>query len=232
MKLFQYIRDIIAPQKCYACRREGHFFCPECRTDFSCYDPFCYVCKKASTWFLLHEKCNTSGSLSKVIVYGKYNRTILQKLISDGKYYGKKEVFQDLGRELGRFLSLHHYLQEFDDYIVISVPMHFLRRWKRGYNQSDILTKEIAESLGLRCSTNIIMRRRYTKQQSHLWRSERLQNLAGAFGVKKDDIKYIKNKNIILVDDVVSTGSTLREVASVLKLYGAKEIIGLVVASD
>jgi ComF family protein len=232
MKIWKYIKDIIAPQKCYGCKREGHFFCSECFKDLPRYEPFCYICKWYSEGFSIHKSCQPASSLSKVIVYGRYHKTILQKLIQDGKYYGKKEVFQDLGRELGNFFSLHHTLTDTQEYLVLATPMCFFRRWKRGYNQSDILAAQIAEQLGVSCNTKIIIKKRYTKQQSHLWRLERLQNLRGAFRLDKRYIGQIKNKKIILVDDVISTWSTLAEIASIFKIYGAKEVIGLVIASD
>ena len=103
----------------------------------------------------------------------------------------------------------------------VPVPLHFLRKWKRGYNQSAIICQALQRVYGGEIMP-ILKRKINTPSQTSLTRKERKLNVKGAFmlNVKTFD----KNKTYVLVDDVFTTGATLNECASVLYQHGAKDI--------
>ncbi len=110
--------------------------------------------------------------------------------------------------------------------LVVPVPLHWRRRFKRGFNQSAL----IAKNLGLpdaKLSTDLV-RIRYTKEQGLLSASARQKNIKDAFAVRENH--SFKNKNVCLVDDVKTTGATLNECARVLKDAGAKMVVAFVLA--
>lgn len=98
----------------------------------------------------------------------------------------------------------------FDDAdLVVPVPLHWTRRWKRGYNQAEIIAGEIASSLGLPMETRLLYRRRRTRSQTRQGRADRIRNASGAFAVSPRHERLRGVSHIILVDDVFTTGATI-----------------------
>jgi ComF family protein len=112
---------------------------------------------------------------------------------------------------------------------IIPVPLHRLKKAERGYNQSEYIAKGLKRELKIEIFKNALKRIRFTETQTHLNYSERKLNVKNAFRVSNTNV--IENKNIILVDDVVTTGSTINECAEALKKAGAKNVYGLFVAT-
>ncbi|MCJ7508243.1 MAG: hypothetical protein MUO85_05870 [candidate division Zixibacteria bacterium] len=111
---------------------------------------------------------------------------------------------------------------------LIPVPLHPSRKRKRGFNQSEILALEISQKLSLPTLKDVLKRKKRTKDQTTLNAKEREENVKGAFSIRDED--KILDKQIILVDDVMTTGATLKECARTLVEAGAREIVGLTVA--
>lgn len=101
---------------------------------------------------------------------------------------------------------------------IIPVPLHWIRFFQRGYNQSQLLAKELSRWTGIP-AVNRLKRIRNTKHQAFLEREDRLKNIRGAFRVRKPE--EIRGKRILLIDDVMTTGSTLSECADILSKAGA-----------
>jgi ComF family protein len=112
---------------------------------------------------------------------------------------------------------------------IISVPLHRQRELNRGYNQSRLISGALSRKLGLPDNSKLLQRVRNTQSQSLLAREERSLNLVDAFAVV--DTSGVKGKNILLVDDIMTTGYTLNECAKALKAAGARTVVGAVVAS-
>jgi ComF family protein len=112
--------------------------------------------------------------------------------------------------------------------VVIPVPLHWWRHWRRGYNQSEALARALARKLRLPCRPNWLRRIRHTPQQTRQTPSGRLVNVKGAF--RSSAAAALKGKTILLVDDVLTTGSTCNEAAHVLRMAGAARVAVAVLA--
>jgi len=117
-----------------------------------------------------------------------------------------------------------------EDTAVVPVPVHPSRRRERGYNQSELLAARIAYLRGLSLKSGILLKTRNTGSQTGLEREERVENVVGSFGLRRPD--RLSGRKILLVDDVVTTGSTLRECARALLESGAREVSACVAASS
>jgi ComF family protein len=121
-------------------------------------------------------------------------------------------------RALPRDLNFDH---------VMAMPMHWRKRWERGFNQADLLGSPVAKRFGLKLAGNLY-RQRYTKSQAGLDEQGRQKNLKKSFSVRRPD--QITGKRILLIDDVFTTGATLRAAARMLKEAGAAHVSVLTLA--
>jgi len=112
--------------------------------------------------------------------------------------------------------------------LVASVPLHWWRKWVRGYNQAEAIARELAAGLSVPFVPRLLRRVKYTPQQVQPTREARRENVKGAFRVSRG--AKLAGKSILLVDDVMTTGSTLGEVARVLKAAGAARVVAAVLA--
>lgn len=128
----------------------------------------------------------------------RYNR-------SGGRYFA---------RMLGRYIASSAHFSDVD--LVIPVPLHFLRRWSRGYNQAEVIAREIASVLGVPLSTGLLYRRRYTRTQTKTAVSSKGRNVSGAFALHPRAFPSAP-RHILLVDDVFTTGATLYACFSALR---------------
>ena len=137
---------------------------------------------------------------------------LLQHLLHGLKYRDKKETGLYLGRRFARSLLQTSWINTID--LILPVPLHPAKKAKRGYNQSMLIAEGISEVLHIPASDNILVRVRDTESQTHKIRSERVNNMAGAFKIAKKGI--LKNKHILICDDVLTTGATIEACALAL----------------
>lgn len=133
-----------------------------------------------------------------------HKQGILQQLIFQFKYHHHKEIGVILGRQMG--YELENTPFEMVDFL-IPVPLHRKKQRRRGYNQSEWIAKGIAEALGKEVRTDVLSRVVYTVSQTRKSREERFANMKQVFALK--NANEIRAKHVLLVDDVVTTGSTL-----------------------
>jgi len=211
--------DVVFPQKCLGCKKEGFAFCPRCRGRIP--------------WL-------TSPQSFDTISVWQYEHPSLQKALWKLKYRGKKELAHDLAESMyDKILETIAENDLFSDpsgnmaekYLVVPIPIHTNRKKERGYNQSELLARELAlfdTSLFL-LETGVLFKTKETKSQvSVINREKRLRNIRGSFGVRNSE--KIRGKNILVVDDITTTGATLAEARKVLLLAGAKTVICVTVA--
>lgn len=108
------------------------------------------------------------------------------------------------------------------------MPLHWWRRWERGYNQSAAIARGIAVRLGVRCQPNALVRVRPTPQQRTRSASERRENVKGAFRLSR--FARVRNERVLLVDDVLTTGATADAATGVLLAGGAAQVTVAVIA--
>lgn len=195
------ILDFIFPQhlKCHCCDREANV---------NSYG----ICKECEEKLLFSADAGAIEGIDGYAAGLQYNETAKRAMWSF-KYHGavyKKE-----------FLIKHIRIPEewkFD--CLVPVPLHIDRQRSRGYNQSTVLAKAIAERDGLIVREDLLERIRNTPQQANLNQKERLKNVKNAFRAKPE----CRGMSIVLVDDMRTTGATLRECAAALRKAGASAV--------
>jgi competence protein ComFC len=207
--------DIFFPKTCIFCEKEGAYLCADC---FGLLDILS-----------LHSPFRTKY-LDDLYFPLFYQNLILKKLIQEFKY---PPFIKELSNPLSYIIIAHFKLIEkplnfFKDFLMLPIPQSKKRLKWRGFNQAEELAKELALFFKTEILNDVIEKIKETESQVNLTEKERKENLKGAFFLKKPEL--IKNRKIILVDDVYTTGATMEEVAKILKENGAKEVIGIVIA--
>jgi len=145
-------------------------------------------------------------------------------------YWYKYKRLYILNKILGALMAVAFFnVCSHKNVILVPVPLHRYKLWDRGFNQSALLAKEIAKLLDVEV-VNCLIRCKNTKPQFGLNKTMRPANIKGAFKFKNKYLSKISGKTVVLVDDIVATGSTLQECARVLKKSGIKDIWSLVLA--
>lgn len=157
----------------------------------------------------------------------KYNEMIRQRLI-EYKFQDKSYMYKTFAKIILKNKKVCGFLEKYD--IIIPVPIHKKRRLKRGYNQTELIAKEICKNISLELKTDVLIKQKNIKAQSELNKNERKQNIKNAFEIK--NINEIIDKKILLFDDIYTTGSTVNECSKILKKAGAKQIGVVTIAKD
>ncbi|MGB5894408.1 MAG: ComF family protein [Ignavibacteriaceae bacterium] len=218
MKSINAFSDFFIPRYCPSCKKklklEENCFCGECissieRADSSRLSSE-YQRKFASTEIIsgftslfVFEK---DQALQQLIHSIKYNKRFL-----NAKYLGKL-IGENLGQEIINW----------NINILVPVPLHPLRKVERGFNQSKYIAIGIGKELGINVKSNLLKRIRYTETQTNLTLEEREENILNAFQAKHK--RMIERKTFLLVDDVITTGATIRECGKTLLENGAAKV--------
>lgn len=149
---------------------------------------------------------------SMALLYFKKNTTT-QQILHQIKYQNNKELAHSMGLMMGDSLLGSGRFGDID--LVIPVPLHRSKERRRGYNQSLLLSKAIAEKTRWPVVDNVLIRKKKTDSQTHKTREQRLENMQGVFALT--DASMVENKHILLVDDVVTTGATLEACCQALQ---------------
>ncbi len=131
--------------------------------------------------------------------------TVIQRLIHEFKYKGNKDIGTYLGAMMGSSLISNNRFNKID--ALVPLPLYADKEHKRGFNQAKILCDGISEITNIPVITGNVVRKKFTETQTRKHREERWQNVEGSF--KVDSIAQLKDKHILLVDDVITTGATL-----------------------
>ena len=230
--MLKILKDILAPKKCYSCNKQWHFLCENCLSKMSNFESLCYICKGKSDNFKIHDNCLENIYYDKIIILSHYKNDIISKLIKDLKFYGKKDIAEDLWNYLWELFFENEIYKNTDNYILVFPPMWFFKKLKKWYNHSELLAKFISKKIKIKLEQRLIRKVKTTRQQSKLSRLERKSNLINCFKIDKNNIDNIDKKTFIIIDDVISTWSTINEISKELKQNWAKKIIWLIVASD
>jgi len=144
-----------------------------------------------------------------------------RKIVYGIKYGGRRRLGRQMGFLLGEQLAAKREFRRCD--AVVPVPLHPLRRWKRGYNQAEEIARGVAAALGIPLETRLLRRKRRTKTQTRLRGAEKTKNVQGAFGIRPDRAGECREngiRHLLLIDDVLTSGSTLAACAAPLRNAG------------
>jgi ComF family protein len=229
------ISDVIFPPLCPNCevpvKQEEHGFCPECLSRIKTITtPLCICCgipfaSSSADDHLCAECIDSRPPFSRARAVGYFEATLLDAI--HRFKYGHHMI---TGEVLGRMMAVYQYPglnpDGFD--IVIPVPLHLQRLRERGFNQSLILARNIAERYSIPLDFTVLKRHIKTTAQVGLGRKERGKNVRGAFNVRYPE--RVSGKRVLLIDDVYTTGSTLKECAGILSGAGAEEVAVITLA--
>lgn len=152
----------------------------------------------------------------------------VQKLIHAIKYKGQKEAAKEIAGWYGNQLRSESSLTEEID-VIVGVPLHKGRLQQRGYNQADLIAEGLSEALNIPIRTDILARSRFKESQTHKNRLERWENVKTVFTVVNQNA--VKDKNVVIVDDVLTTGATIEACAIELINAGCKSVSVLTLAA-
>lgn len=186
------------------------------------------MCERASIAGATHPACRTKYSLDKLISFFRFDGPI-KSIIHRLKY---KPWIADLASITINIVMSNNretYREQFKGFTVIPVPLHKNRQRSRGFNQAGLIGKEIAKQLGLEFKDGILKRATNTRPQIELKGKERRENIKNAFATTNNHELQTMN-SVLLIDDVWTTGSTLRVCANVLKRAGAKKVWAMTLA--
>ncbi|MBN2031055.1 ComF family protein [bacterium] len=174
-----------------------------------------------------HDFYHLEGEIlfDEVITFWDYTPEI-EQLIFQVKYQRKKKLGLFLGQQLGKAFQTAY--ENWKQCIVMPVPLHRIRHRERGYNQSDILCQGINDCVNVPIYYDGLIRNRHTSTQTRLSAKERQDNVKNAFEVNPS--YSFQGKDIVLVDDVITTGATVNNCAACLKEAGARKVIGIALA--
>ncbi len=231
-KLKNLILDILFPKFCVNCQKEGSYLCPDCFSLIEIFErqycPFCFPSKAVADGKTC-DYCRRGKKLNGLFCATSYDNFIVKKIIRQLKY---EPFVKDLAGPLSSLIIAHLAFFKkqsfFENYLLIPMPLHIKRQKFRGFNQAEEIANKLSLSLEIPVRANILIKIKNTPAQAELSNKERRKNIKNVFLCKQPEA--IKNKRIILVDDVLTTGSTMESVAETLKQSGAKEVWGMVVA--
>lgn len=224
--------DILFPPLCFACEKnltpeeKKRNVCAACLASIALFDTlFCSVCGARLPGNV--KTCHPAASYMLGSATS-YRNEAVQRIIWRLKYEKLKSAGAPLAELLTRYLNTLDY--SFVDFTVVPVPLHPERLEERGFNQAGLLATAVAATLDIPLVTNALHRVKATPAQAKMRdRKERTANLLDAFAVAPNN-ETLRGKNIVLVDDVFTTGATIGEAVKILKIAGAKTIVALAVA--
>ncbi|OGB75030.1 hypothetical protein A2810_03320 [candidate division Kazan bacterium RIFCSPHIGHO2_01_FULL_49_10] len=224
-QLKEQLWDIIFPPRCGNCKAPGAWVCQECWQNLALVrTPLCYRCGRLSPGFKICPSCRQANGLSRLILCG-YWQDPLRRLILNLKYR-RLRVLADYLVEL-MVWSVRLIDHPID--LIVPVPLHRGRYWQRGFNQAELLARGVAKRLVVTMADPLI-RTRSTRPQFGLVKPARRSNVQGVFRLKRGQSSLVEGKIVVVVDDVVATGSTVEECAKILRQEGAKQVWGIVIA--
>jgi len=235
--VLQTFLDLIFPPLCRICRcripaHDGRNICDSCWNRIEpLAEPTCLLCGAPLPDYLPEGRKCPRCPLEKVhfdraAAVARYDG-VMRDAIHWFKYRYKRGLAESLGRLLLQGLREKYSAERFD--AVVPVPLHRARRRAREFNQARLLAQPLAENLQVPLLDQLVVRKRRTRPQSRMTaHAKRAANIAGAFAVR--DCSTVQGKSILLVDDLLTSGSTVNECSRVLKEAGAKRVSVLTLA--
>jgi len=267
-KTADWILDVIFPKTCLGCKKftrsigseqagDFDYVCRKCFGEIELKNSLeCIGCKRQMRLGFTCTFCDKLNETDQLIIVADLSDSLIEKMLKAYKYKFIQSMAAPLSvlakRRVKKLLSKKFNLFG-DNPLLIPVPLHRRRLNERGFNQAELLAKNIADTYHVVCNNDILIRVANPKHQAEIKKKEeRLENVKDNFAVKEnmlirgrpcsrnsDSSKAAQNntsefslrgRTIILVDDICTSGATLNECARVLKEHGAKRVVGFVIA--
>jgi len=213
--------DLLFPKKCVSCGSFGEYFCNNCIKRLSFLEQqICPVCERNAIGGKTHLRCKRVLSLDGLTSIVDYKNPV-KEAIYQLKYKFTKDLANDLVNIL--FTSKNIISPNFSDPFLVPIPLHWFRKNWRGFNQTEILGWLISKRLKTRFYPDALKKETATREQVTLKGKERQKNVANIFKANPN----VRGKEILLFDDVWTTGATLKSAGAQLKRKGAKTVWGL-----
>lgn len=229
-KILNFIISIFFPRTCSLCGKTMPFssqqnICNECLGKIPKLEGL--ICHKCSLPLpdggATCSDCKNNKNIYFEVLKSPYlYSTQMQKLIKKLKYSRKTFLAKDLSLKLAEFIVKENIDKNID--VVVPVPMHWFKKWKRGYNQAELLAQNVANIIN-KPMYDALIRTKYTKPQFNLKKQERQENLANIFVLNKKYVDVVMGKRILLIDDIATTCSTANQCAKVLKSLKIKTVV-------
>ena len=224
-KLFTNIFDFFLPRICPCCKTK-------LSTSEECICSNCFKNIKIEENELLEieferdfKSKNFISDFTSAFVFEKDKE--LQTLVHELKYNKRFLNGVFLGKQIAELRK--SIIAEWEIDLIIPIPLHMLKLAERGYNQAYYISKGLSKKLNIPIKSKIIKRKKFTQSQTKLTRKEREDNLTGAFKLTRQG-KILEGKNVLIIDDVITTGATTNECAKVLINAEAKKVYAASVA--
>lgn len=233
--MLDFVLNFLYPPCCIICGKlDKNYICKNCEKRFERYRKYNEIDNKK----ILENKLNNAIKENyydidlqrfywdKFLYVFEY-KGIVRKTLLDYKFNGKPYLSNFFAYEILKSKKVYEILKFCD--IIVPVPMDRKKRGLRGYNQTELISKILSKKSGIK-EEKILQKTKQTKTQSLLKPEERKQNIENAFCIKNTEL--VKDRNIILLDDIYTTGATVNEISKILKDAGAKSVFVLVIAKD
>jgi len=226
-QLQEKVVDFFFPRRCVGCGRMGDFLCVDCRQKLPrLLQPFCQKCGKPESSGVLCSACwGQKTEIDGIRSVFRFEGVVRQA-IHELKYRNLKAISGCLAMFMANYLRSNPVHGE----VLVPVPLHSRRLRERGYNQSGLLAQELGKLIALPVIDDSLHRLKDSLSQARTTAiEERRNNVKGAFACKDEALKA---KNVILIDDVCTSGATLEACAVALKAGGAVSVWGLTLARE
>lgn len=213
LKFFEKFLDLFFPTECFICQKLGPDLCAECLDNFEA------------------QKISNHDWIVSLWNYRDPNVEILMRSIKNIPHKRLAAIISTKLFEKLRTAKAHNpWFHQISNVLIIPIPIGKIRFRERGYNQAELLAEPLAQLLNRKVVKNVLFKKKHThKQGTTKSKAERGVNLKDSFGVR--NFHQIQNRDILIVDDITTTGSTLLEARKVLLEAGAQNIVAITVAN-
>lgn len=226
----EWFLDLIFPEQCIYCAKFGHYVCKKCLKDLPINKGFlCIGCARPVDLGKTCFNCSKNSDVDYLWVASDYKDPKIEKLLKLYKYRFIKDISQSIWDLFYLYLTKLEKRKNFaflTNPLVMFVPITKYRLNWRGFNQTELLARKISLELGFELDSGSLVKLD-ASSQADLGKNERIRNIKGKIGFVGNNLK---GRQILLIDDVCSTGATLSECARNLKENGASKVLALVVA--
>jgi ComF family protein len=222
----QALSDLLFPPRCAACGRAAGWFCRECQKSIDFVEPpFCPLCGRSTPSAELCRFCR----VNPLEIYGIRSVGYLEGALRTAIHRFKYSNLRALSKPLGRLASENLARYDLPIDTVVPVPLHTSRLRQRGYNQAELLAREMAKVTGLDIASGSLRRVRSTVPQVGLTAIERRKNVSRAFECTPSTLV---GRRVLLLDDVCTTGATLEACSIALRAAGVDKVWGYTLARE